>query len=125
MVSFSGMEPWHEDYDIIEVHARGQLLDLHNFGTVLGAEYRPPDVLVFRFELDEPPWRLELQFLTAHDLGIERTDLSTHDPNQLHGISYEEKDSEGDFRVILGDGLMFEFKAKDVVAVVDEGPTTT
>jgi hypothetical protein len=48
MVQFSGRDPWKVDYDIMEIRAKGQLLDLHNFGTVMAAEYRPPDVLEFQ-----------------------------------------------------------------------------
>lgn len=119
MVKSSGMKPWPEDYDIIEVESRGRVLDLHNFGTVRGVEYRPPDVALFHFELDDPPWVLELQFLTVRDLALERTELSTHDPDQLHGISFERIGSQGSFRVILGDGLTFAFQATTVVAVVE------
>jgi hypothetical protein len=120
MVRFSGMKPWREEYDNIEVEARDKLLDLHNFGTVLGVEYRPPDLLEFRFDLEEPPWRLSLQFLSVHNFQLGRTELTTHDPDQLDGISFARDGAEGLFRVTLGDGLTFTFNARDVVAIVDD-----
>lgn len=124
MVRFSGMDPWKEDYGIIEVRSNDRLFDLHNFGTVVAVEYRPPDMLNFRFVLDEPPWDLTLQFLNVTRLGVRHTELTVHDPDQLVDISFlSGEGGAGRFEVVLGDGKTFAFEATIVVALASESPS--
>lgn len=126
MVRFSGMDPWKEDYGIIEVRSQGKLFDLHNFGTVIAVEYRPPDVLNFRFVLEEPPWNLTLQFLNVTNPTVRRTELTTHDPDQFVDISFRSGEGgAGRFEVVLGDGMTYAFEANVVVALATESPSAS
>lgn len=126
MVRFSGMDPWKEDFGIIEVHSQGKLFDLHNFGRVIAVEYRPPDVLNFRFVLDEPPWDLNLQFLNVTDVIVRRTELTTQDPDQLVDVSFRSGEGgAGRFEVVLGDGMTYAFEATIVAALANQSPNAS
>jgi hypothetical protein len=52
-VIFNGFEPWRQNEPEIEIRARDRLLDLHNWGSFRGLEYRYPESLTLIFDYDE------------------------------------------------------------------------
>ena len=119
------MQAWSENEPVVELHADGRLIDLHNWASFLGFEYDHPEEFLIRFEFDEseggrregpPRTEIRLRFRGLSDLRVYQEELEhSYEPETLDHFLYRtSKPGRGWVQVSMMDGLTITFEAGSV-----------
>ncbi len=122
---FKSIEPWSEDEPFVEIGADGRVIDLHNWASFLGFEYRLPESLFVRFDFDEtegglrdgsPSRQITLHFEGVTRLEVEHQEVKpAYEPETLHALVYRRiNEASGWVQFTMMDGLAITFKAGSV-----------
>ena len=122
--SFSGMQPWEPDSEIIMCTATlmGDV-DLHNYSDLLGYRIGTEEARTFTLEARSTTTRtrFELEFVGIEDLRIEEHQVvDKDDENVIYGVDYFDSGSDADRSSFLISAGPFEasFRASHVRFVV-------
>lgn len=122
---FDGIEPWPELEPVVEVRVRKRLIDLHNWASFVGFDYRYPETLVFRFEYDET-WGGAQDGASGKEIGVRfdgvanlRTDTDTmehvYEGDTLSEFLYRPlRPGRGWIQATMMDGFTIRFEAGSV-----------
>lgn len=96
---FDRIDEWPQNEPVVEVPSEGRLIDLHNWASFLGFEYRLPETLLVLFDYDESEGgmrqgrskEVRLRFKGVTDLRVGREQLeNTYEANSLSDFIYRE-----------------------------------
>lgn len=116
---------------MVEVDCGGRVIDLHSWASFGRFEYVVPDVLIFRFDVDEseggrhqgrPAREVLLQFAGIRQLRVWTADLeAVYESDSLSYFIYRHVDPDrGYVEVTMMDGLTFGFEAGSVRVTMDD-----
>jgi hypothetical protein len=132
-VIFQGIETWPEGEPLVEIRTEERVIDLHNWASFVGFEYRSPETLILSFDFDESEGGLRhgphskqvrLRFDGVSDLQVKRDEFEhSYESDSLSDFIYREIGTErGSVQVAMMDGLTLAFEAGSVVLEEDDEP---
>lgn len=130
---FEGIEAWPENEPLVEVRTESRIIDLHNWASFLGFDYRLPETIVLQFEFDESEGGLRegssskevrLRFEGIAELKVHRQQLEhVYEPDTLSEFLYRgTRPGRGWVQVTMMDGFTVAFEAGKVA--LEEGASS-
>ena len=122
---FEGMRPWTPAEPLVELYVDDQRIDLHNWASYLGFEFRYPETLIVTFDYDssEGGFRpgstsllVRVVFGGVANLMIEYEQLEEqYEGDTLCAFIYQKlRPGRGHIDVVLMDGFTLRFEAGSV-----------
>jgi hypothetical protein len=129
-VIFDGIESWPENEPLVELRTGDRIIDLHNWASFVGFDYRLPETLMFRFDFDQTEGGLRggssskqvgLRFEGVYELRVHKQKLENmYEGDTLSDFLYrKQRPGRGWVQVTMMDGFTISFEAGAVVLEED------